>query len=278
MCDGNCRMSTMVRAALLLMATVVVAIGFYSEAQAQASPADVAKKLNNPIAALVSVPLQLNYDEDFDPSDDGYRFLLNVQPVVPITLNDDWNVISRTIVPLVQLNDVPPGHDTSGLGDIFQSVFFSPKAATSSGWIWGAGPAFLLPTATDELLGAEKWAAGPTAVVLKQEHGWTYGALANHVWSFAGSSNRADVNATFLQPFLAYTLPSLTTFTVNSESSYDWEAERWSAPVNLSVTQLFKIGSQIQQLQFGTRYWVDSPDTGAAGWGVRLTYTLVFPK
>lgn len=278
MCNAIGRIVSRVQPTLRLAAAMMAVIGFSPQAQAQASPADVAKKLNNPIAALVSVPLQLNYDEDFGPSDDGYRFLLNVQPVVPITLNDDWTVISRTITPLVQLNDVPPGNDTSGLGDIFQSVFFSPKAATSSGWIWGAGPAFLLPTATDELLGAEKWAAGPTAVFLKQENGWTYGALANHVWSFAGSGNRADVNATFLQPFLAYTLPSLMTFTVNSESSYDWETERWSAPINLGVTQLFKIGSQIQTLQFGTRYWVDSPSSGAAGWGVRLTYTLVFPK
>jgi hypothetical protein len=261
----------------------MVALALFSwvltpEALAQSSQADVAKKLNNPIADLISLPIQLNYDEDFGPADEGYRFLLNVQPVIPITLSEHWNVISRTIAPLAQLSDVPPGNDTSGLGDVFQSLFFSPKAATSGGWIWGAGPALLVPTATDELLGAEKWAVGPTAVFLKQEHGWTYGALANHVWSFAGSANRADVNATYIQPFLAYTLPSLTTFTINSESTYDWEAERWSAPINLTATQLFKVGAQLQTLQFGARYWVDSPDSAAAGWGVRLTYTLVFPK
>jgi hypothetical protein len=132
--------------------------------------ADLAKKLANPVAALISVPMQLNYDSDFGADDEGSVLRLNVQPVIPITLNDDWNLISRTILPIVDQNDVPfSGVSEFGLGDTVQSFFFSPKAPTSGGWIWGAGPVLLLPTATDEVLGSEKWGIGPTAVVLKQQ-------------------------------------------------------------------------------------------------------------
>jgi hypothetical protein len=247
-------------------------------AVAQDSAADIAKKLNNPIAALVSVPFQLNYDQDIGPGDKGERYLMNVQPVIPINLNEDWNLISRTILPLIDLKDVPPGNDESGLGDTTQSFFFSPKALTSGGWTWGAGPVILVPTATDDVLGTEKWGAGPTAVALRQANGWTYGALVNHIWSFAGDGDREDVDATYMQPFVAFTTSKQTTFTLNTESSYDWEANEWSVPINAMVSQLFKVGGQIMSLQAGLRYWADAPATGAEGWGGRLTYTLVFPK
>lgn len=245
---------------------------------ADADQAEIAKKLNNPISNLISVPFQLNYDQDIGPSDQGDRWVLNVQPVIPISISDDWNLISRTIVPLIEQNDVPPGQDESGIGDVFQNLFFSPKEPSESGWIWGVGPALLIPTATDDLLGAEKWAAGPTAVALKQENGWTYGALANHVWSFAGDSDRSDISATFLQPFIAFTTPKFTTFTLNTESTYDWENEKWSVPINLMATQLFKVGQQPMSLQIGARYWAQAPRSGAEGWGLRITYTLVIPK
>ena len=247
-------------------------------AAAQDSEAEIAKKLNNPIAALVSVPFQLNYDQDIGPGDKGERYLMNVQPVIPISLNEEWNLISRTILPLIDLKDVPPGNDESGLGDTTQSFFFSPKALTSGGWTWGAGPVILAPTATDNVLGTEKWGAGPTAVALRQANGWTYGALVNHIWSFAGDGDREDVDSTFMQPFVAFTTSKQTTFGLNAESSYDWEADEWAVPINAMVTQVFKVGGQIMSLQAGLRYWADAPDNGAEGWGGRLTYTLVFPK
>jgi hypothetical protein len=203
---------------------------------------------------------------------------LNVQPVIPFSLNPDWNLISRTILPFISLQDFPvQGNDKSGIGDVLQSLFFSPKKPTARGFIWGAGPVLSLPTASDQLLGTEKWSAGPTAVVLKQESGWTYGVLANHLWSFAGDDDRAYVNATFLQPFLSYTLPSFTTLGVNTESTYDWRTENWSVPVNVTVTQLLKIGSQPVSLQAGLRYWADSTG-GPEDLGFRLGVTLLFPK
>lgn len=167
--------------------------------------AELAKKLANPVANLISVPLQYNYDENYGPQDKGSVHRLNIQPVIPFELSENWNIITRTIVLLLDQNDVPAeGVSESGLGDIVASQFFSPKAPTAGGWIWGVGPAWLLPTATDATLGSEKWGIGPTAVGLKQQGPWTFGMLANHIWSFAGKDDRRHYNVTFLQPFLAY--------------------------------------------------------------------------
>ncbi len=248
-------------------------------AAAQDSSADLAKKLSNPVAALISVPIQLNYDQDIGPAERGERWTLNVQPVVPIEINKDWNMISRTIVPIVSQKDIFPGAGSqSGLGDIVQSIFFSPKAPTAGGWIWGAGPVLLLPTGSDDLLSARKWGAGPTAVLLKQDSGWTYGALANHIWSFAGDSDRNDISATFLQPFVSYTTPTAWTFGLNTESTYDWKAKQWSVPLNVSASKVTKFGNQLVSLGGGLRYGADGPQSGPHGVGFRFVVTLLFPK
>ena len=245
----------------------------------EASDDSLAMQLSNPVAALISVPLQFNYDQDIGPVDEGDRWLLNVQPVIPFSLNDDWNLISRTILPVVNQSDIFPGAGSqSGTGDVVQSIFFSPKAPTASGWIWGAGPVLLLPTGSNDLLTTDKWGAGPTAVVLKQTNGWTRGMLVNHIWSFAGEESRADVNATFMQPFLTYTTPTRWTFALNTESTYDWENEQWSVPVNVSASNLLRFGSQLVSIGGGLRYWLDSPDSGAEGVGFRITVTLLFPR
>ncbi|MDP3584771.1 MAG: transporter [Thiobacillus sp.] len=247
---------------------------------AAASDAELAKQALNPIAALISLPMQLNYDENIGPAERGEKWQLNVQPVIPFSIGADWNLISRTIVPLVSQEDVVPGAGTdSGVGDITQSLFFSPKKPTAGGWIWGAGPVLLLPTGSEDRLTADKWGLGPTAVVLRQENGWTYGALANHIWSVAGDDDRRDISATFLQPFVSYTTKTLTSFTLNTESTYDWKAEQWSVPINFMVSQMLKVGNQPLTLQAGARYWADSPDgAGPEGWGFRLAVTLLFPK
>ena len=274
-------MKTKDRQNLLAAALVgAVAMGVLAtQAHAEDSAADLAKKLSNPVAALISVPLQLNYDEKIGPTKGGERWLLNIQPVVPITLNSNWNLISRTILPVMSQQDIYLGAGSqSGIGDIVQSVFFSPKAPTAGGWIWGAGPVFLLPTGTDDLLSAQKWGAGPTAVLLKQEHGWTYGALANHIWSFAGDSARADISTTFLQPFVSYTTPTAWTYAANTESTYDWENKQWTVPINLFVSKVMKISNQLISVGGGVRSWADGPDSSPHGLGLRLVVTLLFPK
>jgi hypothetical protein len=263
-----------------IAATLLAALAIASaDVWAQKSDEEVAKAAQNPIAAMVSVPFQYNYDRDIGRQETGRKHYLNVQPVVPFSLSPDWNLISRTILPVVDQHDIFAGAGSQfGIGDITESLFFSPKAPTAGGWIWGAGPVFLLPTASEDLLGGEKWGLGPTAVFLKQESGWTYGALVNHIWSIGGTSRRADISSTFLQPFLSYTTKNHTTFAVNTESTYNWETQDWAVPIHLIVRQLVKVGDQRLQLEAGARYWATTPDSGAHGWGARLTVTFLFPK
>lgn len=240
---------------------------------------ELAKKLANPIASLISVPIQVNYDKDIGPQEEGSKWVTNIQPVIPFSMSENWNIITRTIVPLIDQDDIPiSGHGESGLGDIVASQFFSPKALSARGWTWGVGPVWLLPTATDDSLGSEKWGIGPTAVALKQDGLWTYGMLFNHIWSFAGDDDRKDVNATFLQPFVAFVTKSHTTFSLNTESTYDWEDEEWSVPINFTVAQMLKIGKLPVQIALAARYWVDTPDNGPDGWGGRFQFTFIFPK
>jgi len=247
-----------------------------SEASQSESEADeLAKKTLNPVADLISVPFQYNMDFNLGPSD-AQRQILNIQPVIPITLTPDWNLIVRTILPVVDVGSVAPGVDSQrGIGDITQSFFLSPKKPLG-GWILGVGPVFLWPTGTDGL-SSRKWGAGPTAVALRQENGWTYGILANQIWSYAGSDNTADVNSTFLQPFLSYTFKTHTSLTINTESTYDWTESQWTVPVNLLASQILKIGKLPISIQAGPRIYAEGP-SGGPDWGFRVTLTLLFPK
>jgi hypothetical protein len=257
---------------------IFLCLVFAGHARAE-DDAELAKKLQNPVADLISVPLQNNWDFGIGPKD-STNYLLNVQPVIPLSLGEEWNLIVRTIVPFLDTEAPSEGtHDRTGLGDIVQSFFFSPKNPID-GWILGAGPVFLYPSSTDSTLGSDQWGAGPTVVALRQECGWTYGMLANQLWSVADERSgieKPDVNATFLQPFLSYTTESHTTFTLNSESTYNWEARDWTVPVNLMVAQLVKIGGQPVQFQVGAREYLERPD-GGADWGLRAAVTLLFPK
>ena len=240
--------------------------------------AELAQELSNPLADLMSIPFQMNYDRDIGPRDDGWKLQTNIQPVIPFSLNADWNLISRTIVPVIYQDDIFPGAGSQfGLGDINLSLFFSPKKP-SAGVTWGVGPVLLLPTASDELLGAKKWGAGPAAVALTTQGPWTVGFLANHVWSYAGDSDRQDISSTFVQPFAAYTWPSAWTVSVQSESSYNWKAEKWSVPINAAVSKLTRWGKLPVSLQAGVGYWAESPETGPEGFRFRLQATFVLPK
>lgn len=270
-------MNRCIKLPVLSVMTLAVPVCSFADSQAE-----LAKQSLNPVAALYSLPIQYNWNQKMGPSGDGIQSVTNVQPVLPFSLNEDWNLISRTILPIIDQHGLAPNGvaDKSGVGDTTQSFFFSPKKPTESGWIWGVGPALLLPTGSNTLLSSEQWGLGPTAVALKQEHGWTIGILANHIWSLETSpaDDKEKVNQTFLQPFLVYTTATYTSFGINTESTYDWETKEWNVPINLFVTQLFKVGKQPMSLQVGPRYWADSPKDGAQGWGFRVAYTLLFPK
>lgn len=238
--------------------------------------ADLAQKLANPISDLISIPIQSNYYFGVGPGD-GTISRTNIQPVIPFELTEHWNIISRTILPVIEQEGLALGGDSLdafGLGDIVQSFFFSPR---NSSPIWGIGPAFLIPTATDPLLGAEKFGIGPTAVVLKQQGPWTYGILANHLWDVAGDDERNGVNATFFQPFVSYITPTHTTFSLNTEATYDWLDDQWTVPINLQVSQLFKIGGQPMQAFIGATFYAEKPKDGPE-WGLRFGLTFLLPK
>lgn len=239
--------------------------------------ADLAKQLSNPVSSLISVPFQYNYNDGYGDGS-GEQSILNIQPVIPISISPDWNLISRTIIPLVDQGNITPGSGSqSGLGNITQSFFFSPKEPTAGGLIWGVGPVIQIPTASDGIA-PDQWGAGVTGVALKQSGPWTYGGLANHVWSISGSDEFGDQSATFLQPFVSYTTAKATSFTLNTESTYNWETEEWSVPINFVVAQVVKFGTQPVQLGLGARYWAEAPDGGPDGWGLRAQMTLLFPK
>ncbi|PZN97663.1 MAG: hypothetical protein DCF31_00530 [Alphaproteobacteria bacterium] len=259
-------------AASLLLATAAVA----EQAPAANDAAALALKLSNPVAALISVPLQFNYDADIGPARDGERFTLNIQPVVPFKLSADWNLVSRTILPVISQGSIYPGAGSqTGLGDTVQSVFLTP--AKAGGMIWGAGAVVLVPTATDKLLGGGKWGAGPTGVVLKQMGPWTVGGLANHLWSFAGDSGRNDISATFINPFFTHTSKSAFTYGVAADITYDWHSDTVTMPVTVSASQLTKVSGQLVTFGVGLRYYVATTEFSPHGLAGRVSATLLFP-
>lgn len=262
--------------ALLLTPAGAWAQGGTAQAASQ-SQADLAKKLSNPISDLVSVPFQFNWAQPVGPNDET-RMIMNIQPVMPFSISEDMNLIFRMIVPFIGQPPLSPGGEAaSGMGDVLASFFFSPKSTQP--FIWGVGPAFSVPSTSEPTLGSGKWSGGPTAVVLKQSGGFTYGALVNQVWSFGGAANRPDVSQMFLQPFFTYTTANAVTLGINSESLANWKAESdtWTVPINLFVTKVATFGPFPGAYQLGFGYYVAKPDT-APDWQLRATITLLLPK
>lgn len=251
------------RAIAFLLAAALLAPG---TSQAQGHDAEeLNKKLSNPISDLVSVPLQFNWEFGEGPDQDMWQ-ITNLQPVVPFAITDHTNMIARLIMPSVST----PGNSFNG--DMTFSLFFSP--ARSTGLIWGAGPAMLIPRT------GEKWGIGPTVVVLKQEGKNTYGALANHIWSFAGDEDAPDVNATFLQPFFARAFGNAMTLTIQSESQANWEASdgnEWSIPLNVLVSKVATFGPFPASYGGGVGVYLESPD-GGPEWKLRSFVTLLLPS
>jgi hypothetical protein len=236
---------------------------------------ELAKKLANPVSSLISLPLQNNFDFGMGANKDGFRYTLNIQPVIPIKINENWNVISRTILPIIGQDNVVGDSAQFGLGDTVQSFFFSPNK--SEPFVWGLGPQVLIPTATSEYLGSQKLGLGVTGLILKQKSGWSVGALVNHMWSVAGKDTRADVSLTYIQPFVSYTNKTAWTFTLNTETTYDWAAKAWGVPIHAQVSKLVKIGKRPASVGGGLRCWAASAPGGPHWCGLRLIITPLFP-
>ena len=246
------------------------------------SAEELAKAAQNPIAAMISLPLQLNTNFGVGPNEDT-QYILNIQPVVPFELSKDWNLITRTILPVMSQPGMAPGQGRkNGVGDIQFSAFFSPKAPTASGWIWGAGVIAQLDSASNDALGAGKWGLGPTAVALKSDGQWVYGGLINNVWDVAGDDNRADINMMLFQPFVNYNVPGKPGryYTFAPVITANWEAtsgNTWTIPLGGGIGQIMKWGTQAVNLQASAYYNVEKPTNGA-DWQLRLQMQFLFPK
>jgi len=235
---------------------------------------DLAKQQQNPIASLISLPLQGNWD--FGLGDrEATGTLLNIQPVMPLAISRSTNLILRVIVPLAS----QPGSGdvrVNGFGDVVMTAFISP--AKSGRVIWGAGPVFLMPSATNNALGSEKFGIGPSVVVLTQPGPWTVGVLANHIWSTSGANDREDVLSTFLQPFVNYNLGGGLALGAVLEATANWKAdEHWTAPLVFSVSKVARLGKRPVNFTVGAGPTVASPEGGST-WRFRFSAAFLFPR
>ncbi|SFN55168.1 hypothetical protein SAMN04487989_1011183 [Bizionia echini] len=259
----------------LLFIFLFITILSNAQTQETVSAEELAKQLANPVADLISVPMQNNFDFGIGPLD-GFKYNLNIQPVIPISISDNWNMISRSIIPVISQSDVTgKGNNETGLGDIAQSIYFSPKEA-KNGFVWGVGPILLLPTATNDALGLNKWTAGPNALALKIKGQWTYGAIVNHMWSYAGSGIN-DVNATFFQPFITYASKSGASVTVASENTQSWDNDIFGGFAGIYYSKVVSFGKQKMQLGGGPKVFYGNNPLNA-DWGIRANVILLFPK
>lgn len=239
---------------------------------AQQSSQDLANKLSNPVASMISVPLASTADFGIGTLN-GSRWVSNLQPVIPIKVNQNWNLITRTILPIVELRNITaPNKNDVGISDINFSAFFSPS--NSQKLIWGIGPALVIPTASESFLGTQKWSTGPTALVLKQAGGITYGMLARQVWSIAGNDARQDVNELFMQPFLAYNFKSGAGLSANMELTQNWENKSFSGYFIAVGSMLSTFGNQPVSFGLGPKIPITKDADG--DWGLRASITFIF--
>jgi len=239
---------------------------------------NLAQSAVNPLTTTMTVPIQFEYNENIGPTDDGTRSTVFLQPLLPFKMNEDWYLISRTIIPLIEQKDIFPGAGKqSGLGDITQSFFFSPQKPTKSGWSQGAGPVLQIDSATDDYLGFEENGLGLSYIGVNLDGPKLYGFLVNHIYSVEGSVGNTYSN-TFLQPFFDYTTDDALTIELTSESNYNWKDDKWSIPLTLTASQFFMVGKQPLLIGGGFKYWLESAAADPEGWSLNLNLYLLFPK
>ena len=265
------------------VALCLLACATAAAARAEEKGGNLQEASQNPIASLISVPFQNNFYFGVGELDNT-QYVLNFQPVIPIKLNDDWNLIFRPITPIIDKPKLFDGDsDEFGLGDINPQLFFVPSKPVETGlgsMTWGVGPAFVLPTATDDSLGTGKWSAGPAAVAFFANAPWTYGALVSNVWSVAGDSDREDVNQLAVQPFLNYNLAEGWSFGTAPVITANWNAasgDVWTVPLGGGVSKLFTVRKQPVKASLNGYYNVVAPDLGP-DWQLQFQVIFLFPR
>jgi hypothetical protein len=262
---------------LLALATFIASL---SATPSFAQPTDkdpkaLAAKLTNPVADLISVPFQYNYDANIGLDKKGTMNSLVVQPVIPIKLNSDWNYIVRPVVTFESANNIN-GFSGTGVGPVLVETFFSPRAAKDV--IWGVGPILTTPSLSGNNFGTAQTGVGLSAVGLVMKAPWTVGILAYNTWSAGGNANYGTANNLFYQPFVSYVTKSAWTYTINTQSTFNWDARRAQNPVNATVSKIVKFGEMPVSLSVGARYYLSSVPGGPSGWGARASITFLFPK
>jgi hypothetical protein len=263
-----------------LVAFALAALAVPPAYAAEMSTEELAKLAQNPVGNLISLPFQNNTNLNFGP-EKGTQNILNIQPVIPISVNDEWNVITRTIVPVIWNPSLGPGDErTDGLGDTVFTAFLSP--AKPGKWIWGAGPVVQLPTNTNAELGNKNWGLGPSAVVLHLDHGspWVYGVLVNNVWSLSSDERGGSYNNGLIQPFVNYNFKDGFYLTSAPIATVNWKADsgnKWTVPVGGGVGKIFHLGKLPVNTQLSAYYNIVRPDDGP-NWQIRFQVQLMFPK
>jgi len=258
---------------------IITLFTFSTHSFSQESETDLAKKTQNPLADLISLPFQSNFDFNVGPND-RTRYTLNIQPVIPFNLTENWNLITRTILPIIYQPDVlsNSGGDT-GLGDLNFTAWFTPRKAGK--FLWGLGGTLVIPTATEDTTGSDKWSAGPSVVLLLIQGPWVVGGLASNFWSFAGNSDRQDVNFFFSQLVINYNFSQGWYLTSAPIITADWKADngnRWTLPLGGGAGKVFRLGKLPINTSIQAYYNVEKPELTGAQWQFRFQFQFLFPR
>ena len=235
---------------------------------------ELSQDLQNPLARILVLPTAFEYADGGGMAGKGEAFTIRFGPRIPFCLNDRWHLLSKSDLTYIWQNDVIEGSRQEGFGDFVQTFFFSPDRSLAWDIYWGVGPTFALPTATRDVLGSGQFSVGPSFGFFRQRDQLTTGVIMNHLWSVSGDSDGAEVNASRIEPLVAYTFPTATTLSVGAEFSYNWKTDAWTGPMEMRLTQLTVIKDRPIQWGLGVRsYPFNEP--GEPEWG--LVFQLSFP-
>ncbi|HRZ09242.1 MAG TPA: hypothetical protein P5319_05050 [Gemmatimonadales bacterium] len=244
-------------------------------AEVNARAEALAKEAQNPVADMVSIPVQFNWTTGGGLGEETQQ-IINLQPVLPLAITDDWLLISRTIVPMVNLPG-PGGERIKGIADIQQQIYLTPKHA--KGVVWGVGPVFSFPTSTNVATETGQFGLGPSVVLLKVGKKWVYGLVANQLWRIAGSTETEAINTFFVQPFINYNLKRGWAISTAPAITANWDApsgQQWTVPIGIGVSKVTRVGRQPLNVVLQYFHNVERPDAAGADL-VRMQFTLLYP-